>query len=141
MTPSEEIIQRYARIERAADSFGRLIGVRKLKVSQQTKVSEWTPGLDGVTEIVLPSDPKTGEPERTVSIARRAQMLVVASVCEIDSIMRPFPRNRGELDALADALDEEGLVAAMTAYARFAPPKPAESEGEEGESAIDLAKK
>ncbi len=138
MTPSEEIIQRYARIERAVDSFGRKIGVRKLKLSQQTRVAEWTPGLDGSQDITIPPDPVTGTPAREVSIARRAQMLVIASVCEINDVMRVFPRNRGELDSLADYLDEEGLIAAMTAYARFAP-KP--TEGEEGESAMDQAKK
>jgi hypothetical protein len=122
MTPSEEIIGRYARVEREPDALGRLIGVRRLKVSQQTKVSEWTPGLEGVSEVQVPEtkDPETGEtiPARAVEISRRTQMLVAAAVCEIDSIAIPFARSRGELDAIADRLDEEGLVAAMVAYGR-----------------------
>jgi len=135
MTPSEELINRYARVEREADAFGRLIGVRKLKVSQQTKVSEYTPGLEGETEVVM-SDDDGGQ--KTVRISRRAQMLIAAAVCEIDSVSIPFARNRGELDAIADKLDEEGIVAAMIAYARF---QPKASGGEEALDAIAEAKK
>jgi hypothetical protein len=135
MTPSEELIGRYARVEREADALGRLITVRKLRISQQTKISEMTPGLDGEAEMVM-----TGEDgvEKTVRIARRGLMLVAASVCEIDQIPIPFARNRGELDAIADRLDEEGLAAAMKALMRF---QPKVAEGEEASTAIDEAKK
>ena len=131
MTPSEEIITRYARIEREADAFGRIIGVRKLKISQQTKVSELTPGLEGSAEVELTD-------KRIVTIARRTQMLIAAAVCEIDQVAIPFPKSRGELDAIADRLDEEGLVAAMVAYARLSPQK---ADGEADESGLDAAKK
>lgn len=131
MTHSEELIQRYARVEHERDVFGRLIGVRKLKISQQTKVSEMTPGLEGEAEVTLPDD-------RVVRISRRAQMLIAASVVEIDGVNYPFARSRGELDAVADRLDEEGLVAAMVAYARF---QPKAAEGEEAPDAIADAKK
>ena len=110
MTPSEEILSRYSRVEREADALGRIIGVKRLRVSQQTAVSEMTPGLEGMAEIELP--------DRTVRIARRAQMLIAACVCEIDEHKIPFPKTRQELDAIADRLDEEGIVAAMVAYSR-----------------------
>jgi hypothetical protein len=135
MTPSEEFVNRYARVEREADALGRVIGVRKLKISQQTKISEMTPGLEGESEVVM-SDDQGGQ--KTVRIARRTQMLIASAVCEMDSIPIPFPRNRGELDAIADRLDEEGLIAAMVAYARF---QPKVAEGEEAPDAIDEAKK
>ena len=130
MTPSEEIIERYKRIEREADALGRVIGVKRLKISQQTKVSELTPGLEGMAEVELP----TG----VVSVSRRAQMLIAAAVCFIDEQPIPFAKTRGELDAIADRLDEEGLVAAMVAYARLSPKK---AEGEADESAVEQAKK
>lgn len=122
MTPSEEIVSRYNRVEFERDAFGRTIGVARLKVSQQTKVAEFTPGLEGEFEVELPEskDAETGEtiPARMVKLARRTQMLVAASVRKIDEIDYPFPRTRGELDAIADRLDEEGIVAAMIAYGR-----------------------
>lgn len=131
MTPSEELIQRYSRVEREADVFGRLIGVRKLKVSQQTKVAEMTPGLEGNSEVRLPDD-------TVIRISRRSTMLIAAAVCEVDGVSISFPRNRGELDAIADRLDEEGLAAAVMAYTRF---QPQAAEGEEAPDAIDEAKK
>lgn len=134
-TPSEELINRYSRVEREADALGRLISVRRLRVSQQTKVAEMTPNLDGETEIVM-----TGEDgvEKTVRISRRGIMIVAASVSEIDGVPIPFARNRGELDSIADRLDEEGLAAAMKALTRF---QPKVAEGEEAGTAIDDAKK
>jgi hypothetical protein len=135
MTPSEEFINRYARVEREKDSVGRLIGVRKLKISQQTKISEMTPGLEGEAEVSMMNEDGS---ERKIRISRRAQMLIAASVCEVDGVTYPFVRNRGELDSTADMLDEEGLVAAMIAYARF---QPKVAEGEEAPDAIDEAKK
>jgi hypothetical protein len=149
VTPSEELVSRYAKVERQVDAFGRCIGVRRLKISQQTKVSEMTPGLEGEFEVTLPASPgieadpdrgveaQRAQPERTVKLSRRTQMLVAAAVCEIDAVQIPFARSRGELDAIADRLDEEGLVAAMVAYARLQPKRDAEAD----EGAIDKAKK
>jgi hypothetical protein len=134
-TPSEELINRYSRVEREADALGRLISVRRLRVSQQTKVAEMTPNLDGDSEVIM-----TGEDgvEKTVRISRRGIMIVAASVSEIDGVPIPFARNRGELDSIADRLDEEGLAAAMKALTRF---QPKVAEGEEAGTAIDDAKK
>ena len=135
MTPSEEIVKRYSRIEKAADELGRVIGVHRLKVSQQAKVAEMTPQLDGESEI------KTTLPdgsEKTFRIARRGVLMVAASVCEIDGIPIPFAKTRFELDAIADALDQEGLAAAMKALEKF---NPKVAEGEEAPDAIADAKK
>jgi hypothetical protein len=138
VTPSEEIVQRYAKIEREADSVGRLIGVRRLRPSQQTRIAEMTPGLDGDTEMRV-LDEMTGA-EKTISISRRLQITLAASVCEIDNNPIPFPRTRGELDAIYDRLDKEGVEAAMIAYARLFP-KQTEPEDEGAADTTEAAKK
>jgi hypothetical protein len=38
VTPSEERVARYTEIAREADELGRLIGVKRLKISQQIKI-------------------------------------------------------------------------------------------------------
>jgi hypothetical protein len=50
----------------------------------------------------------------------RLPLQVAAAVCEIDGIRIPFPRSRGELDAIYDRLDGEGVAAASVAFARLA---------------------
>lgn len=126
MTPSEEFVQRYTKIEREADSLGRLIGVRRLKPSQQARITEMTPGLDGETEMKV-LDEATGQ-EKTISISRRLQITLAAAVCEMDNNPIPFPKTRGELDAIYDRLDREGIEATMIAYGRLFPAKAAEDE-------------
>jgi hypothetical protein len=134
-TPSEELISRYSRVEREADAFGRVIGCRKLKVSQQSRVIGMTQDLEGETEVVMSDEDGR---EKKVRISHRSQMLIAAAVCEVDSVPIPFAKTRFELDAIADRLDEEGLMAAMKAYARF---QPKVAEGEEVLNATDEAKK
>jgi hypothetical protein len=136
LTPSEEFIQRYSRVEREADALGRLIGVRRLKPSQSTKVIEFTPNLEGEVEMRV-FDEKIGE-EKTIQIQRRFQMTIAAAVCEMDNIPIPFARNRGELDAIYDRLDNEGIEAAMIAYSRLFPAK---ADDEEAVETVDEAKK
>lgn len=136
LTPSEEFIQRYSRVEREPDALGRLIGVRRLKPSQQTKVTEMTPGLDGEVDMRV-LDEKTGE-EKTIKVSRRFNMVMAASVCEIDGIPYPFAKTRGELDAIYDRLDNEGIEAAMVAYAKM---YPAKEDAEEAGDTIEEAKK
>lgn len=138
MLASEELTSRYSKIERAPDDLGRVIGVRRLKLSQQIKINEMTPALDGETELVGDNG--------TTRVSRRSLPLIAASVCEIDDVPVPFPRNRGELDAIMDRLDEEGLLAAVRATAKLTPrPDPATAGGEDGEgepgSVADAAKK
>ena len=121
MTPSEEKIARYTKVERAPDDLGRVIGVRNLRLSQVLKVEEMTPNLEGTAE----SGPK------------RAVPFLAAMVCEIDGVSIPFPRSRGELDAIIDRLDTEGIAAANAAFTKLN----AGSEEEGGKSAVEEAKK
>ena len=118
VTKTEEILARkarYDRVERAADTDGRLIGVRRLKPSQQLRVQEMAPGLEGVTTVV---DEKTA---RSYDVPKITPLVLAASVVEIDGVPVPFPRSRGELDAILDSLDESGLIAATEALSRFSP--------------------
>jgi hypothetical protein len=127
MTPSEEFTARYSKVEREADALGRLIGVRRLRPSQQTKVSEMTPGLSGDDDTTV-LDADTGA-EVVMKTPRRLQMTVAAAVCEIDNIPIPFARNRGELDAIYDRLDREGMSAAMACFFKLLPKREADDEG------------
>ena len=133
MTPSEEFTERYKTIKSKADEFGRVIGVRRLKPSQQVKISEMTPALEGDTEM-------TGQDGRTIRIPRRSLPMVAAAVCQIDGAMIPFPKTRGELDAILDRLDAEGLLAAVQAYGELVPSVKTD-DGEGAKDVIDDAKK
>jgi hypothetical protein len=136
MTPTEGYMSRYNRVEREADSLGRIIGVRRLRPSQQTKLVELTPALEGDSEMTV-LDEKTGL-EKTIGVSRRLQLTLAAAVCEVDGNPYPFVRTRGELDAVYDTLDREGIEAAMIAYARLFP---TQAQGEEAGDAISEAKK
>jgi hypothetical protein len=135
--PSEELIARYSKVERQADAFGRLVGVRRLKPAQQQKIVEMTPGLSGEDETTV-RDEITGA-EMIMKIPRRMQLNVAAAVCEIDSVPIPFARNRGELDSIYDRLDREGMDAAMQAFFRLIPKRDSDDEG--AEDSTDAAKK
>ena len=104
---------RYSQIEREADTLGRVIGVRRLKLSEQSRLSAMTPDLGGLDEI---QNPETGT---TQLVAQRSQYFIVAMVCEINQAPIPFARNRGELDAIFDRLDREGMTAAAIATSRL----------------------
>jgi hypothetical protein len=117
-TASEEIIarkERYNRIERAPDKLGRMIGVRRLKPSQQLRIQEMAPGLDGAMSVTA----ETKDGLQQIEIPRNSPLVIAASVCEIDSTPIPFPKNRAELDAVLDRLDTEGLEAAGKALSGF----------------------
>jgi hypothetical protein len=73
MTPSQEIIGKYSQIEREADALGRLIGVRRLRISEQIKISEMTPNLEGNSDI-------EGDDGKTYTITRRSLPLLAAAV-------------------------------------------------------------
>jgi len=61
-------------------------------------------------------------------MSHRVGLILAAAVCMIDEIRIPFARNRGELDAIYDRLDEEGLNAAARAFKRLNPPPPEQDE-------------
>lgn len=112
-TESDVILARYKQVEKEADALGRVIGVRRLKPSEQTKVAGMCSDLTGSDEVI---NEKTGE---KVLIPHRVPLLVASAVCMIDDVHIPFPRNRAELDAIYDRLDVEGLTAAGTAMGRL----------------------
>jgi hypothetical protein len=117
-TESEAILARYRATEKEADTLGRLIKVRRLRPSEQTKLKGMAPelgGYDEVAELDINGQP-TG---KVLMLPHRLELQLAASVCEIDSAMIAFPRNRGELDAIYDKLADEGLAAASAAYIRL----------------------
>ena len=133
MTKSDEIAARaakYNRVERVADSLGRVIGVRRLKPSQQLKVEELAGNLTGT---VTMTDDRTGA---TVEVPRRFPLMIAASVCEIDDAPIPFPKNRGELDAVLDSLDDEGMTAVVEAFGKLNESEPEKADPEKSEAAV-----
>jgi hypothetical protein len=125
-TESEAKLARYNAIEKEADAFGRVISVRRLKPSEQTKVAGMTADLTGSDEVM------NDQGER-VMIQHRMPLMIASAVCMIDEARIPFPRTRGELDAIYDRLDVEGLTAAGKALTRL-------SEVEGAENPLDSAK-
>jgi hypothetical protein len=124
-TQSEIILARYKRVEKEADELNRLIGVRRLRPSEQAKVAGYTADLTGFDEMTTPAGTK-------VSFPHRLPLAVAAAVCEIDGSPIPFAKSRAELDAIYDRLDEEGLAAASRALARL--------QVDSTENAVDAAK-
>jgi hypothetical protein len=131
-TESEVLLARYAQVEREGDEFGRVIGVRRLRPSEQSRLSGMTQELGGFEEV---RNPETGESNK---IPQRSPLMVAASVCEIDGTKIPFPRNRNELDAIYNRLDMEGIKAATLGYLRLYPQL--KDDGDEVEEPLDRAK-
>lgn len=120
-TESDVKTARYRKTEKQADKFGRIIGVRRLKPSEQSKIAGMTTDLAGSDEVMV-ANPETHE-EIKVLIPHRAPLLLAASVCLISDdqgdMPVSFPRTRAELDAIYDRLDVEGLIAAGEAMVRL----------------------
>lgn len=117
-TESEIRIQRYRQVERKADAMGRVIGVRRLKPSEQGRLQGYTADLGGQEEV---ENPDTGE---MIKVSHKTPYFIAATVCEIDGVHIMFPRNRGELDSIYDRLDVEGVTAAAQALAILNPTQP-----------------
>jgi hypothetical protein len=111
-TESEIKLQRYRQTEKEADVFGRIISVRRLRPSEQTKLAGMTAELTGADEVVASDGTK-------MLIQHRAPLMLAAAVCMIGENHITFPRNRAELDWMYDTLDVEGLAAAGKAMARL----------------------
>lgn len=114
-TASEVYTSRYRKIERETDKFGRLIGVKRLEPAQQMKLIGMTTDLTGSSTM---TDAETG---KEFNIPDRAPFMIAAAVCEIDGNPVTFPKSRGELDAIFNRLDNEGVEAAATALGRIMP--------------------
>lgn len=137
-TESEMKIARYNEVAKEPDILGRVIGVRRLRPSEQTKLAGMTAELSGY-------DQMTDRSGGIVRIPHRMPLLISAAVCSITDDRGevqhiPFPRNRGELDAIYDRLDTEGLTAAGKAFARLSGVDTVAEEGEDGASADAYAK-
>lgn len=129
-TESEVKLARYSEIAKVPDELGRVIGVRRLKPSEQTKVAGYSGELTGYDEL-------TNTAGNKVQIPHRMPLLLAAAVCMIDDAHIPFPRNRGELDAIYDRLDKEGIRAAGEAMIKLNPELETDDEGTEPK---DIAK-
>ena len=135
MSKSDEIAARaakYNRVERVSDSLGRVIGVRRLKPSQQLKVAEFAGNLTGT---VTMTDDRSG---KSIEVPRRFPLMIAAAVCEIDETPVPFPKTRAELDAVLDVLDEEGMAAVVEAFGKINEENTAQAESLKDEA--ELAK-
>lgn len=133
-TESEVKLARYSEIAKEADQLDRVIGVRRLKPSEQTKVAGMTAELSGYDEM-------TNDKGVKVQIPHRMPLLLAAAVCMIDDAHIPFPRNRGELDAIFDRLDKEGIAAAGKAWVKLNPQaSDDEEDGISNLAPIDTAK-
>jgi hypothetical protein len=111
-TESEIKLARYSEKAREADALGRVITVRRLKPSEEGKISEMLNGMVGYEEL-------TNDEGEVIKISHRMPYVISASVCQIDDAFIPFPRNRAELDAIYDRLDREGLTAAGKAFVKL----------------------
>lgn len=98
MPTRAEILARYSKKETVADRLGRLISVVNLKFSERLAIRRMAETEDGLA---------------------LAYMNCGASVRDIDGIVFPFPRTLAELNSTIDVLDEEGMIAAMTASAKL----------------------
>jgi hypothetical protein len=115
-TESEVKLERYRKIEREADEFGRIIGVRRLRPSEQTKLVGMTDDLPGFDVTDMVDDEGN---IRKFEVPHRGPLIIAASVCEIDDAKIMFPKTRAILDSIYDRLDAEGLAAAVKALTRL----------------------
>lgn len=111
-TESEMRLARYKQVEKEGDKLGRVIGVRRLKPSEQTKVAAYTADVTGSDKIMTPEGIE-------VVVPHRLPLMIAAAVCMIDENMIPFAKTRGELDSIYDKLDQEGIEAASKAISRL----------------------
>jgi hypothetical protein len=125
-------LARYRQIERETDVFGRRIGVRRLRPSEQGRLQGMTADLSGTEDV---ENPETHELMR---VSHKTPYFIAAAVCEVDGRPVPFPRNRGELDAIYDSLDIEGITAAAKAMVVLNPP--IDTTGDEDEDPLAEAK-
>jgi hypothetical protein len=122
ITSEAEAKERYKQIDREADDWNRIIGVRRLRPSEVSKLIGMTPELGGHDVSNVTSD-ETGE-TREVQVPHRAALFIAGAVCEIQRLDQPvgkltFPRNRAELDSVYDTLDTVGIAAAVKALTRL----------------------
>ena len=96
----DEIRAKYAKTEKVVDKYGRIITIRLLTISQRTDIRKWA-GTDDA--------------------AVQAPMLFSASVCAINDLPYTFPKTEGELKAVMDMLDDDGMLSIARAYQKLVP--------------------
>lgn len=126
-TESEVKLARYKQVEKEADDFGRLIGVRRLKPSEQSRLQGMIADVVGFDEI------ETSDGTR-IPIPHKVPLMLAASVCMIDDVHVTFPKSRAELDAIFDRLDREGVEAAGKAGVRLNETDPGVTSKEEAKN-------
>jgi hypothetical protein len=113
---SEVKTARYNQREKKADAFGRLIVVRRLRPSERMKLSGMLSSFGNSGETVTSPD------GTKIEVPNIMVMSIAASVCELTDEQGvyaaiPFPASLGELMAIYDRLDIEGMTAATEANA------------------------
>ncbi len=97
-TFSETVKARYDAVEREADTFGRMISVKRLRPAEMQTVRR-----------IVESD----------SMSIMGDAMVAACVREIDGTVYPAPKSQIDLDIVFNVLDNEGMQAAGTAWVRL----------------------
>lgn len=106
MIRTQELKDRYSKVEVEVDSLGRTFTVGLLTPSQRNKVFEMTDSTSGY--VIL-------------NLLRAASVRKVAGT-DGDDVFMPFPRDRAMLDSNLDIFDAEGMTAISKAMARLDPP-------------------
>jgi hypothetical protein len=122
---------KYRAVEREAADDGRIIGVRRLRPSEKLRISGLTQDLNGADEVDEQVDGPDGQKiktGKTFAVPHRLPLIIVASVCEIGEAKVGFPKDRRELDARYDMLDDVGVAAASRAWARLMADNPSTEE-------------
>lgn len=113
-TASEEILARYQKTFSEADKFGRVITVGPLRPADELRVLRMI-----------------GTDERTNQVT----YLALASIRKLDDAVISKAQNLGELDALLNKLDREGMDALGAAYRKMK-----EADAPESEAMIEAEK-
>ena len=135
MTKSAEIAAKRAefdKVEHVVDTFGRDIGVKRLRPSQQLKIEELAGALTGTTTIM---DDNSG---KTFEVPRRMPLILASSVASVDGNPVPFPKSRVEIDSVLDMLMDEGLTAVMEGLGKLNAPAAPAANGETATAADEV---
>ena len=94
-TPSQQIIDDANRVVKVTDARGRVIEIKRMKMSIRRRVFK-----------VLSSE--NGSKEQYLGLA-----LLAACVVSIDDVSVPFPASELQMDALIDRLDDVGFASVV----------------------------
>ena len=128
--PMTELRDRYNESAQATDVFRRVIVVRRLRPSQQSKIEGMMHDLAGSIEV---TDEATGKKGHIPRATRHFIAAAVREIYDVDGVHKvyPFPNSRAELDAVFDYLDNEGVDAAGEALFTLMLKNPSQAETRE----------